>query len=119
MATKLIVEHDNETDADRQIELIFQVVEAIVVANGYEWNRSWWEAIHDYGMLIGVSWSSPAEGHPPPRVKKSNGGREVKDILFERVYFLFRSKGLVASKWEFFYGMDILGPAGLLWLPER
>lgn len=70
MATKLIVEHDNETDADRQIELIFQVVEAIVVANGYEWNRSWWEATCDYGMLIEFVIFAMQKDIPPTKGKK-------------------------------------------------
>jgi enamine deaminase RidA (YjgF/YER057c/UK114 family) len=50
-ASLLIAQHDNEEDLDKQIELMFETVEAILIANGYEFHRSWWEQNCDLEML--------------------------------------------------------------------
>lgn len=70
MATKLIADHDNEENLDKQIELIFEVVEAIVVANGYEFIRNWWERICDYSMLMEFVVFAMQKDIPPTKGKK-------------------------------------------------
>jgi hypothetical protein len=70
MATQLIVQHDNEEDLDKQIELTFEVVEAILIANGYEFKRSWWEQACDYEMLMEFIVFSMQKDIPPTKGKK-------------------------------------------------
>lgn len=70
LATKLIAKHDNEEDVDKQLEIIFSVVEAILIANGYEYHQKWWEQTCDYGMLMEFVVFAMQKDIPPTTSKK-------------------------------------------------
>ncbi len=69
-ATKLIAKHDNEEDFDKQLEIILEVVEAILTANGYAYDKKWWEQACDYGMLMEFVVFAMQKDIPPTKDKK-------------------------------------------------
>jgi hypothetical protein len=70
MATSLIAKHDNEKDVDKQIEIAFEVVEAVLVANNYEYDREWWEKHCDYSMIMEFILFTLQKDIPPTKSKK-------------------------------------------------
>jgi hypothetical protein len=49
----LTVEHDkNEGDFDKQVSLIYEVVSDILEANGYEFEKEFWEKYLDYKGFV-------------------------------------------------------------------
>ena len=51
-AFALIAMHDNEGDHAKQSEMIYDVIESILIANGYEFDKAFWEKYADYTMLV-------------------------------------------------------------------
>lgn len=70
LATSLIAKHDNEQDVDKQLDIIFEVVEAILVANGYEYDKDWWLQHCDYQMLMEFVVNTMHKDIPPTKTKK-------------------------------------------------
>lgn len=73
LAHQLIAQHDNAKDLDEKIEILFKVIEAILTANGYEYNRRWWEKTCDYEMLQEVIILALQKDIPPTKDKKKAG----------------------------------------------
>jgi hypothetical protein len=75
-AHKLIAEHDNLDEDDsaeaveKKVEFMFECVEDILIANGYEFIRSWWEKMCDFTMLREFVVFSLQKDIPPTKGKK-------------------------------------------------
>ncbi len=90
-----------------QLDIQFEILENLLIANGYEYDEKWWKSRLDLlgvqEFIVVAKSKDVIEGSK----KKSQNSRKLTEIDFEKLYFALKSKGMVNNKEEFWLQMDI------------